>query len=224
MRPESPGTIITERMIRPSIKEWSEGLPEDAQSLIDYSNKLYPHLLSCADQVNSLLRTMKQHSQAVEPVDRALGRDPLKRHAGAFQNGGFLGIVMAGPLIIARPKAIDYAAQSADVLLRSELNKLRHDDEVEQADMRGRWLMNKGGEGRAMFDEAEPALDKLTDVFTYDVSLGLYVKAGAGLMLGLVWEGYKRAEEMEMMHLGETMLAGCEELDQELAMFLGEDY
>lgn len=223
MRPESPGTVITDRMIRPSIKEWSDGLPNDPQSILDYSNKLFPHLLKCADQVNGLLRTVKQYSHAVEPIDRVLGRDPAFRKAGAFHNGSFIGIVMSAPLIIAKPRAIDFAAQSANVLLRSELNKLSHEDETEQADMRGRWLIDKGGEGRAMFDEGEAALDRLTDAFTDDASLSLYVKSGAGLMLSLVWEGFKRTEEMEMMHLGETILAGYTDMDRELAMLMGED-
>lgn len=212
-----PALVEVGGFFRPEVGSWAAKLPADGRRLTNI-------LVGVAREVDELfpfVEAADRYAGYVEPYDRVLGADPLRMKTEAFKAGIRLGTLLVAPLYAKRPKIITYARSYLNKDFATEVRSLDGIDQLEAAHLRGDWIVNKGGEGRVYFEEADPKLDELVDAVEPRITNQLYTKAGAGVGMLAVWEGFREAETRAIEKAAGTLLTDPS-FDAQLQDFLSE--
>jgi hypothetical protein len=185
-----PTMVEVGGFFRPQVSTWASKLPTDGRRLTNM-------LVGIAREVGELfpfVEAADRYAKYVEPYDRVLGADPKRIKTESFKAGIRLGTLLVAPMYAHRPKVITHARAYMNNDFALEVRGLDSIDQFEAAHIRGDWIVNKGGEGRRYFEEIDPKLDELIDEVEPRITNQLYTKAGAGVGMLAVWEGYREAE------------------------------
>ena len=210
-----PTMVEVGGFFRPQVSAWANKLPADGRRLTSM-------LVGIAREVDELfpfVEAVDRYAKYVEPYDRVLGADPIRIKTEAFRAGIRLGTLLVAPMYAKRPKVITYARSYMINSFAREVRSLDGIDQFEAAHIRGDWIVNKGGEGRMYFEEIDPKLDELIDAVEPRITNQLYAKAGAGVGMLAVWEGYREAETKAIERAAGTLLTDPS-FDSQLQDFL----
>lgn len=210
---------MTDGMLRPSLRPWAESLPRDPQLFGSWLHNLFKKALPKYVDAVTTQKTLASNAIEVEPYDPAIGTDPLKLKSGAFAQGTAVGLALSVPLILDRPESARYASPYVKNVILPELRRIRSANSTEQAESRGDWLMHKGAEGIAVFSEITLPLDDMVDRFRPDICSHPYAKAGAGVVLLAMWQGFKTAESHAMVAAVSNMETNPD-FNEAMAVFL----
>ena len=192
--------IEVDGFYRPSIQPWVASLPRSAEGLTEGLNTLRNAIPLTASVLSQLFRL----GRYVEPRDRVLGEDPLHRKSRAFMMGNSVGLVATAPLYLDNRQVLVAASRFIDKDLGADVRYLHGMDDIDTAHLRGEWLMSQGGFGLRCFSELQNDIEALVDSIEPDVTNQLFTKAGMGLGMLAVWEGFRGHDEERMRELAHS--------------------